>query len=157
MGDSFLLQIRDSDSPPLPPVMLFSQLSDNGVVILITFDTLTNMAGLPILFDCTLLLSFSLDTSCSCQWKDSGTIHVTVVRKLSMVLLPGSPITLKDKKLKAVCPASATASKCSSYPSAETQVTLLLPPLNPVSPKISLTMPLQIACCEPHLYLDPTG
>lgn len=129
-------------------VLVTSVLSDDGGSIFLTFDSVSDQAGYKSRFRCSLLLSFRNDSLATCQWLTKQTLQVSLVSAVTA----GTIISLKANLLRALC-LSSTVGSCLPSP---TQSAVLLPPLNPIKPQISLEMPQQLPSCD-DLVIDATG
>jgi len=93
------VRILSSLQSRLPPQMSSAAFLSSGNLVLVHFDLATNVANLPISFNCSRLLVFKLSDKTLCRWKSSTVIQIVLltihqVPSESYLLNIGDNITL---------------------------------------------------------------
>jgi hypothetical protein len=141
---------------PLPAPSISSVLfSDDGSSIIINFDRTTNYGGLTALFPCKELFNFSCAMQSRCQWMESKTVYAYLNGGDSCAKPNDHIYFLPVKSMKAACPIQNGLGcfNYSGWPSTPATSMKLLPPLNPVVPTVSVSMPTLVGQCAP-LQMD---
>jgi REJ domain len=142
------------------PLMVSCQFSDSGHSISSRFDSPTDEApSNSASWACDQLFIFDGASLSTCVWLDSKTVRISFpvvddVRSAVKLVIPGDPVTLKGKKLRAFCTRSAYP--CSANPTAEQQTLKTSAPSNPLTPTVVVTAPSALGSCL-NLTLDAAG
>jgi hypothetical protein len=159
-GTSTSVQILSTFSPVPAPMITSSRFSDSGQAVVITFDSLTNQAGIVAAsWSCDLLFTFTSASKTTCSWVNTSAVSasfgvVTSVTNNIVYLSIGSSVTLNDGLLKAFCTGTVTA--CASNPVASTMSVITGAPLHPMTPTVIVNAPQFLGSCN-DLLLDATG
>jgi sugar lactone lactonase YvrE len=142
------------------PLMVSCQFSDSGHSITVRFDSPTDkVPSSSVSWVCDQLFIFDGAILSACLWLDSKSVRITFpvvddVHSTVKLVIPGDPVTLKEKTLRAFC--SRSADLCSANPTAE-QITLTTTaPSNPLPPTVVITAPSTLGSCL-NLTLDASG
>jgi hypothetical protein len=132
------------------PVFSSVDFSNDGSLVLIKFDSSTNMAGLSNIFLCSELFEFTCSSSSICQWSDSQTVAIAIKASSSIsdtCVQPGDYISFLPKvNLTAAC--SLSQAECSTWPKSTPKSPKVLPPITAVSPSIVMNTPETIGQCS---------
>jgi hypothetical protein len=138
---------------PLPAPLIGSALfSDDGSSIIFNFDRTTNYGGLATLFPCKELFDFSCAIQSKCQWMDSKTVYAYLNGGDSCAKPTDRVYFRPSVSIKAACGGSGCFN-VSGWPSSAAISMEVLPPVNPVVPTVSVSMPSLIGQCTP-LQMD---
>ena len=154
------VQILSSFSPLPAPVMISSQFSDSGQLVLITFGSPTDSANiLSTSWKCSDLFVFTSASLTSCTWTSATTVKVSFVVMTSAKstiasLVTGSTVTLLGGLLRSFCQGSV--SSCALNPTATSATVQTLGPANPIVPTVVISASAYLGSCE-NLVLDATG
>ena len=155
---SSTVQVLSSYSLVPPPVMVSSQFSDSGQAVVITFDTLTDSAGIvSASWPCSSLFNFTGANFTTCTWTTASTVTMKFnVYGMSNdgYLSPGNIVTMRSGRLRAYC--TATPPDCAKNTAAASTSKITLSPRNPSAPTVILNSPLSLGPCA-NLPLDATG
>jgi hypothetical protein len=134
---------------PLPAPLITSALfSDDGSYIIFNFDRTTNLGGLTTLFPCKELFNFSCSMQTKCQWMDLKTVYAYLNGGDSCAKPHDRVYFRPSVSIKAACGESGCFD-VSGWPSSAALSLEVLPPLNPVVPTVSVSMPSLIGQCTP--------
>jgi hypothetical protein len=155
---SFLKLTVQSKFEPLPaPLITTTVFSDDGSSVIINFDRTTNLGGLTPLFPCNTLFNFSCVMQSQCQWMDSKTVSAYLNGGDSCVKPHDRIYYHSAVSIKAACSIqNGVAGGCFNYsgwPSTPATSMTILPPVNPVVPTVSVSMPTLVGQCSP-LQMD---
>jgi hypothetical protein len=137
-GASTSVQILSSFSKVPAPIITSSQFSDSGQAVVITFDSLTDQAGIiATSWSCDLLFTFTSASKTTCSWVNTSAVSasfgvVTSVANNIVYLSTGGSVTLNNGLLKAFC--TGTVSACATNPVASIMSVITLAPHNPSTP-----------------------
>lgn len=142
------------------PLMLSCQFSDSGHSISIRFDSPTDEAGSSSgSFSCDKLFIFDGASLSTCVWLDSKNVRISFpvvddVRSTMKLVIPGDPVTLRDKTLRAFC--TRNADLCSANPTSELRTSRISAPSYAVAPTVIVTAPSSLGSCL-NLTIDAAG
>ena len=148
-NDSTPVEVRSIRAPPLAPVLLKAQFSNDGVKVVLTFDSSTNGAGLPAQFACKKLLIFRNVDTTICLWTSSSSISFVAPVSIKV----NDSVTMLGNMVKPACTQSAN---CKGYPFSERQYVSIENADSPVTPTASLSASGVVSSCDP-IVIDPTG
>jgi hypothetical protein len=136
-GVSTLVQILSSSSPVPAPFMRSSRFSDSGQAVVVTFDSLTDQAGITtVSWPCSSLFIFTSASLTTCSWVNTSAVRVsfgvTSVESDIVYLSVGNSMVLIGGLLKAFC--SGTATTCALNPFAASASVTTETALNPSGP-----------------------
>jgi hypothetical protein len=137
-GVSTLVQILSTFSPIPAPMITSCRFSDSGQAVVITFDSLTDQAGIiAASWSCSLLFTFTGASGTTCSWVSTNAVSVsfgvvTNITSDTLYLSIGESVKLKKGLLKAFC--LGTVSFCASNPVASAMSVITLAPLKPSIP-----------------------
>lgn len=150
--------VLSASSPQNAPSFVKAQLSDSGAMMMLVFNTATDLGGLNLTgaWKCSELFEFTRAESTSCQW-----INASAVQASSTWLVLGDPIRLLGGIVRARCLTSSTASASASSSCREDKTTAvtswpLLAPLNPLVPIVILSVP-GVVSVEDVLFIDASA
>jgi hypothetical protein len=159
-GVSTTVQILSSFSPVPAPMITTSRFSNSGQAVVITFDSLTDQAGIVATsWSCNLLFTFTSASTTTCSWVNTSAVSasfgvVTSVANSVVYLAIGDSVILKAGLLKAFC--SGTVTTCALNPVASSMSVIALSPRNPATPTVIVNAPKFLGSCN-NLSLDATG
>jgi hypothetical protein len=137
-GVSTSVEFLSSFSPVPAPKITSSQFSDSGQAVTITFDSLTDQAGMNTpSWSCDLLFTFTSASMTTCSWVNTSAVSasfgvVTSVANNIVYLSTDESVTLNGGLIKAFC--SGTVDDCAPNPVASIMSVITLAPLNPAVP-----------------------
>ena len=149
-----------SESTPLPPPKVASAIfSDDGLQILLLFDSQTDKGATTVTnfdssFDCSILLIFTGGRYSKCQWTSSQQLRIILGSNipLSELVNIGDTISVKPNMIKGIC----GQSNCLYAFNPSYLQVILSPPSNPINPQPSLSAPTIVGQCD-KIVLDPTN
>ena len=153
------VQILSSLSSLPAPVMISSQFSDSGQLVVITFDTPTDSANIAsATWPCSALFAFTGAPSATCTWSTSSTVNVifeavTDIAGSDAGVAVGSSVTLLGGHLRSYCVGGG--SSCTSNPTASRMMVLTLKPRTLFDPTVVISSPANLGPCN-DLILDTT-
>jgi sugar lactone lactonase YvrE len=142
------------------PLMVSCQFSDSGHSISVRFDSPSDQApSRSARWACDELFIFDGASLSTCVWIEARTVRITFpvvddVHSTVRLVVPGDPVTLKGKKLRAFC--TRRSDLCSANPTAEQFTLEASAPSNPLAPTVIVTAPSTLASCL-NLTLDAAG
>ena len=157
------VQILSSLSLLPAPVMISSQFSDSGQLVVITFDTPTDSASITsATWPCSALFAFTGAPSAACTWSTSSTVNLIfgAVEAVAQIagsdpsFTIGSSVTLLSGLLRSHCVDGS--SSCSLNPTALNTTVLTQKPKEPSAPTVIISCPSKLGPCD-DLILDTTG
>ena len=153
------VQILSSLSPLPAPMMISSQFSDSGQLVVITFDSPTDSASIAsATWPCSVLFAFTGAPLATCTWSTSSTVTV-IIRAVKDIAVSdssiniGSSVTLLGGHLRSYC--LGGGSSCTSNPTASNMTVLTLKALKPSAPTVVISSPANLGPCD-DLILDTT-
>jgi hypothetical protein len=157
-SSSFLKLTVQSKFEPLPaPLFTTAVFSDDGSSVIVNFDRTTNLGGLNPLFACKELFNFTCAMQSRCQWMDSKTVYAYLNGGDSCVKPHDRVYYHPSVSIKAACSVQNGAGggcfNYSGWPSTPATLMTILPPVNPVVPTVSVSMPTLVGQCSP-LQMD---
>ena len=153
------VQILSSLSQLPAPVMISSQFSDSGQLVVITFDTPTDSASVAsATWPCSVLFAFTGATLATCTWSTSSTVNVifgavTDIAVTYSGINIGSSVTLLGGHLRSYCVGGG--SSCTSNPTSSNMTVLTLKPQKASAPTVIISSPAKLGPCD-DLILDTT-
>jgi hypothetical protein len=159
-GVSTVVQILSKSSAVPAPLIISSQFSDSGQAVVITFDSLTDQAGIiTASWPCSLLFTFSSASMTTCSWVNTSAVSasfgvLTSAASKIVYLSIGDSVKLNGGLLKAFC--LGTVDVCSSNPVASEMSVITLAPLHASTPTVIVNAPQFLGSCN-NLSLDATG
>ncbi len=150
------VEILNSAASVPAPVLQSAKFADSGASIVVTFDSITDKAGITSnKFPCSDLFDFydAIKTTCSFTSRSTVSITFGVSTYGVQMLEVNGLITLQANKIKAACIAPAD---CTGYAFSPLQSTLVLTADNPVTPTVSLRTVEVASACDDFI-IDPTG
>ena len=150
------VEILDSAAKVPAPVLQSAKFSNSGASIIVTFDSITDKAGIVANnFPCSQLLDFFGVNQTTCSFTSLSTVRIAFgVSTYGVPLLEvNGLISLKANKVKAACIAPAD---CTAYEFSPKQSTLVLTADNPVAPTVSIRTVGVASACDDFI-IDPTG
>ena len=150
------VRILSSVSVLPPPVMISSRFSDSGQAVVITFNTLTNSAGIVnATWPCSRLFSFIRASLTTCSWTTAATVTMTFSSSLNNAnLIPGNSVNLTGGLLRVIC--SGDTTQCAKNAATNQSSLPTSAPVNPISPVVVLNSPLSLCSCD-NLTLDASA
>lgn len=172
-----VLTILSPDTVPQPPQLLSAELSNDGRQLVVSFDSPTD-EGISTnlmynsVFNCSNVLFFDGASTSHCIWTSNTQVTATLSatstaspssqssRKLWRTIYKHNSYTsssvygavsIRPNRIKALCKASQVCAFAVSQASV-----VVVPPLIPISPVVSLSAPNQISACD-NLQIDPTS
>jgi hypothetical protein len=144
------------------PLISDCQFSGDGRYISVSFDMLTDRAGLEKSHQCSAIFDFKSVSSAMCVWHDHKTVRVfpsggsLTVTATELVEI-GDTIHLINNTIRAQCPSHAVSddNDCSQWATSENQSCSIRAPLYPIAPVVSISAPFVVAECMEYL-LDLT-
>jgi hypothetical protein len=160
IGVSTVVQILSTSSPVPAPLIISSRFSDSGQAVVITFDSLTDQAGIiTASWPCSLLFTFSSASMTTCSWVNTSAVSASfgvltnVASKIAYLSI-GDSVKLNGGLLKSFC--LGTVDVCSSNPVASDMSVITLAPLQASTPTVIVNAPQFLGSCN-NLSLDATG
>ncbi len=151
------VEILSSTAPPPAPILESAVFSGSGSSLLLTFDSETNLANITsVVWDCTLLLTFTGDSRASCIWYSDAIISVqfdVYDPSLSYVSV-GDSITLSANVLTAKC---CDKCNCTAYDYNDAAVLTIAAPEDSLVPKVNLIFPAEVSSCADSIVIDPSS
>ena len=153
------VQILSSLSQLPAPMMISSQFSDSGQLVVITFDSPTDSASIAsATWPCSALFAFTGAPLATCTWSTSSTVNV-IIRAVKDIAVSdssiniGSSVTLLGGHLRSYCVGGG--SSCTSNPTASNITVLTLKAWKPSAPTVIISSPANLGPCD-DLILDTT-
>ena len=157
-------QIRSVSTPPSPPRLISAVFSNDGLNVILTFNTPTDEGSRTISsfnskFSCDLILFFrNKQVPASCMWASSSVLTVVFgsSQSITSAVAVGDVVQVLPNTLSAFC---STGSNCSTFPFAtnSTQLSAVVQgPEHPIIPIASLNGPTSVWAFS-SVTLDPTG
>ena len=153
---SSALSVLSASAAFAPPLLLSAQISNDGLRMIVFFDSTTDRGGSKIekydgSFKCHKLLSFEQDSQSDCVWLADNQVQVTFAASDRNVVV-GDTVSIRQKSLRSgFC---ATSSSCEYSPSSS--FVLVLAPSQPVLPTPAVTASREISACD-DIIVDPTN
>lgn len=148
--DGAELSVLSQNQAPPPPAIRIAQFSNDGMSVIVDFDSPTNQAGVTTAssFPCPQLLYFygSRTQPVLCQWTSAASVVATLGASASVVV--GGFMTLVPHKLKASCPAAGNARSCMSWNFSVPVNESISAPAAPLVPIVSVSAPALIGSCS---------
>lgn len=146
-------QIRSlTDLEPIPaPILLSVQFSNNGLTLLVNFDSPTDKALNSDIFACSLVFNFIDVTKSKCVWTSSRSVVVNLWSETKLDV--SDFFTLLGEVIKAECSFQSSC-KLNGYSTEDTVA--IKRPESPILPSIQLIAPSNIGNCD-DLTIDLTG
>jgi hypothetical protein len=142
--------VNSMDVTPTVPQLLETVFSDDGLYVMLNFDSATDRGGLFSIFTCSVLLSFVGDEAATCQWVTDSQVRILVgapaAGSAGIMLNVGGSITLRPGVIRAKC--TATAAVCAAYASAPEAVSLARAPSLRAIPQVVIGAPSVIGSCS---------
>jgi hypothetical protein len=137
-----LLYVHDSDVAIAGPLLTSARFSDAGTQLMMDFEGATDGAGLKGVFPCSRVVGFRGVSTSECFWA-TGARLIASLDRLSTVR-PGENVTLRAGVVRAECPSGVS---CVAWPSSVVTSVIILPPLSPTTPEVTLVAPASVSYC----------
>ena len=136
------------------PKLQSAQFSDSGQVVLISFDSSTDRAGLNGTWTCDTLFSFNGASLSTCTWLSASSVSVSFppmadLKSSKQYLDTTSTIALTGR-VRALCTA---ATQCDQNPTAPGSSVLTRGPSRPITPKVIVSAPEFVTYCD-DFFID---
>ena len=146
------INIISAHQQPAPPILKSSQFSNDGTLLMVLFDSPTNMGGsLGSVFACSLMFEFTGSSATSCRWQNSQLVFVYLGGSASVVV--DDKFGLRTSVIKASCPVDTN---CSTWGYSPTSTTRILAPSIALVPVVSIASPQLLSICS-SLTIDISG
>jgi hypothetical protein len=148
-GDSYessIIQVNAISlyAPPDPPKMISAVFSDDGVAILVKFDSSTDAGGYQKLFNCDAVFQFFGAAKSTCLWTTSKVVRISLA---SVVPSFDSDMTLLPNTVAAYCSGGKDID-CNNKVYAYSSKIKIERPVNPIKPTVTLSAPRTINICS---------
>jgi hypothetical protein len=131
--------------------MSIAQFDHQGLAVIVSFSSKTNLGNLPIVFLCSNIFDFVEMGTAICTWLDASTIKITSSGRGT--LLVNDTISLKaNSGIKALCPSGTSLSRCSSWSDVMPEVLSIQGPAVPILPVIFAPCGLVASYCKPLVF-----
>ena len=157
------VSIQNSSRPLSPPSLVSASFSDDALWVNLHFSSPTdkgrNLLAQPeSYFPCNKLIILHNNLSATCQWISST--HLAAIISPSMLEVPiirvGDTVQVRDGAIRSYCKGSVPTSICNQYPYARSSAAVIIAPLRPIIPIVSIIGP-QVTGMNTLLTIDPTG
>jgi hypothetical protein len=146
-GDIILSVWSANEEPPVP-VLRSARFSNNGLYLMVQFDSFTDKAGLDNVFVCGSLFTFPDANITTCQWTSLDGVVGFVTSSVGI----GDSVTLLASKLKARC----SVASCVDWKYAGAGSMVIRAPTSPIRPAVAISAPPVIGVCD-NLTVDLTS
>jgi hypothetical protein len=149
------LRVTSVLKPPKSPEIVRVVFSNDGLKIVITFDSPTNQgkdANIPTMdvFSCNLVVEFPGSALAKCIWTSAKSLVVSGAVAANV----GDSVVLRAGVLKPLCNSKIPSKLC--LPSSSSKSIAIEAPSAPVMPIVTLSTAASISLCD-EIALDPTS